>query len=150
MWLFKVCGMILLLGVCSAAGFLKSYSAKKRAEKLCGIARSLSDLAERLNISEDEIIPLLKQSFYDGLLIFDGDGVSLNENNLYPEDISILKEFLSELGLKDSESEYRRICGYARIIAERGKAAGEENESLCRLYKSCGFLSGLFLCIFFL
>jgi len=150
MWLFKICGMVLLLVVCSMAGFLKSYNVKKRAEKLCVIARSLSDLADRLSLSEEEIIPLLKQSFPKGLLIFEQNSFSPDNTHLNSEDISLLEELFSRLGLQDSGSEYRRICGYAKIIKERGDTAREENVGLCRLYKSCGFLSGLFLCIFFL
>lgn len=150
MWLFKGLGMILIMCVCSAAGLFKSYSAKHRAEKLCLIARSLNTLGERLNLKADEIIPLLKQSFPEGLLVFYDSGVGIDETYLNGGDTALLKEFFEGLGLNDCEGEYRRIIGYARIISDRSKAASEDNESLCRLYKSCGFLSGLFLCIFFL
>lgn len=150
MWLFKVCGMLLLLFVCSAAGFLKAFSAKRRAEKLCVIARSMSVLAERLNLQADEIIPLLKMCFPENLLIISGERVMVDQAYLNGQDTALLAEFFEGLGLNDCEGEYRRILGYAKIISERGNAVREENESLCRLYKSCGFLTGLFLCIFFL
>ena len=98
----------------------------------------------------DEIIPLLKGSFPENLLVISGEKVTVDESHLNGQDTALLKEFFGGLGFNDCEGEYRRITGYAKIISERGNAARQENESLCRLYKSCGFLTGLFLCIFFL
>lgn len=150
MWLFKLCGMVLIFAACSIWGFSRSAALKHRAEKLRAFGTAAAELAELIRGGLGEIKPLLIRTFKGDLLDFEQDRFFVNEAYYKKEDIALLKEFFENLGLSDAESEYRRITGYVRLINERSNAAFSECESLCKLYKSLGCMIGIFICIFLL
>jgi len=149
-WLLKVSGMLIIIITCSIAGLIKASTTQKRAEKLEKFALCTSALAERIHITEGELDFLLRQSFPEELIQVTEDKITLELSFLQDNDISVLEEFISGLGLGDPEGEYKRITAYSKIIKEHSNEAKASALSLCRMYKSCGFLVGLFLCIFFL
>ena len=150
MWLFKVSGMFLIFAVRTASGFLKSSALKKRAEKLLSFSRSAAELGERIRSGGGEIKELLTVCFSEGLLKFGGDGYSVDDSFLKQEDTALIEEFFGVLGMSDAYAEYERTLAYSELIKARQELADAEYRQQSRLYRSLGFLSGIFICIFFL
>ena len=146
----KAFGLITVFSVCTALGFLKSSMIKKRADKQSDFSRGAMALAERIRLCQGEIGELLNQCFSGELIEITISGYYANESNLRQEDISLLNEFLSNLGMGDIASEYERTSAYCDLIKIKHTEALEECKKLCRLYKSLGALFGIFICIFFM
>ena len=150
MWLFKICGLILITIVCTALGLLKAGAVKKRYQKILYFSRCLRELAEKIRVNSGEIADLLRQNFSADLLIFEGDIADINPEFLQKEDCSLLKECLQGIGMGDITAEYSRISAYCEIIKQHGEDLQTSGAELIKLYKSAGFLCGIFICIFFL
>ncbi len=150
MLLIKVFGLITVFSVCTAAGFIKSASINKRANKLSDFYRSICSLAERIRISSDEILRLIEICFDKSLCSISENRIIVDESYLSADDIRLLTELFSGLGMGDSISEYNRINSYLRLIKIQCEKAGSDTAQLCKLYKSLGALGGIFICIFLL
>lgn len=150
MWLFKASGMFLIFAVCTALGFLKAATLKKRAEKLLGFSRSVAELGERIRSGGGEIKGLLAVCFSDGMLNIKEDGLSVDGSFLKKEDTALIEEFFGALGMNDIHSEYERTLAYSELIKARYAEADAEYREQSKLYRSIGLLSGIFICIFFL
>ena len=96
-----------------------------------------------------EISELTAQCFHKELLEIK-DGISINQSYLTAEDITLLREFFSDSGMGDIDSEYERTLAYAQLIKLQYDTARDDCSKLCRLYKSLGALFGIFICIFLL
>lgn len=147
---FKILGLIAIFSVCTIWGFIKSSDIKKRADKLLDFNRGIAQLAEKLRLGSGEISLLLSQCFCEKLIIPESNGFYIVETYLKKEDISLLREFFENLGMGDSSGEYDRAVAYANLIKEQYDIASKDSAELCKLYKSLGVLSGIFICIFFL
>jgi len=97
-----------------------------------------------------EITELLKISFKEGLITYEESRFFVNNDYLKTEDIEPINEFLAKLGMGDTDSEYERIKAYKAIIELQHKAAESDCLNLCKLYKTLGVLTGVFICIFLL
>ena len=148
--LFKIIGLICIFSSCSALGFLKSTLLKKRKEKLSSISRSVSRLAEYIRGNGGEINLLAGRCFSPKDITVKNGVLILDESFLEKEDISLIKEFLSDFGLKDSEGEYQRTKLYAELIESQRKISAEKFARLSRLYNTVGVLFGMVVCIFFI
>lgn len=150
MWLFKICGMALIISACGFWGIQKSAAVKKRYEKILSFSHSLRELAERIRANSGEILPLLRLTFSPELIIFSGDNYSINPEFLKKEDCALLKKSLCDIGLCDITGEYNRILSYSEIIRQLGERLQTNGAELCKLYNNTGFMLGVFICIFFL
>ena len=148
--LFKIAGLAVIFAVCTFTGFLKSANIKRRSQKLGCLYRSVSLFGERVKSDGSEISRILPQSFNNNLVYINNGEIGFNTDYLLPEDIALISEFLSDLGLRDKDSEYERICLFAKLIGKQKNEAEERAQSLCKLYNTVGILSGLFICIFFI
>ena len=150
MSVLKVLGLFTIFGVSSIWGFLKSSFLKKRADKLIDFLKGLDFLSERIRIGACEIEELLKISFKEDLIVYKESGFSIDADYLKNEDISLISEFLSEIGMGDINSECERIKSYKTIIELQYSTAQNDCLNLCKLYKTLGVLIGVFICIFLL
>ncbi len=139
--LFKAVGLIVILCTCTAAGFLKAVSLKNRLEGLKTIKNGLSKLKERLRLHGGD-----KQRLINACFSSPPETLS----DLKKSDKALWCEFLSDFGKGDTQQECDRCKAYIALFEGLiTTAAGEYNEQQ-KLYKSLGFLSGVFICIFFL
>jgi len=146
--LVRFMGLGLLFFSCAAAGYVKSALLKKRAAKLEGIYRSVTQLAAYILAERGELDRLIELCF-DERDVHAENGIPILENAyLEKEDISLLNEFLLNLGTKDIKSEYERTVMYASLLEKQYFAAEERCKTLCRLYNAAGILCGAFVCIF--
>jgi hypothetical protein len=140
-WLFKLSGFTLIILTTYIAGYLKSNSLNLRRKKLIAIKSAINDLKQRIRLSHTEIDKLISVSFKDILDIY---------SNLEKRDIEIIKDFFNDIGMSDSKAEYERCEVYISLLNTQIAEAEKNYTDLSKLYKSIGFLSGIFICIFFL
>ncbi len=139
--LFKFLGLICLLLCCTAFGFLKANSLKCRLDALQKIKNGLLSLKERLRLHSGDKERLINTCFPNINKLMQ----SLNE-----DDKRLWNEFFSQLGSSDTQNEYERCLAFITLFDNKITAlAGDVGEQQ-RLYKSLGFFSGVFLCIFFI
>ena len=148
-WLFKLFGSVTVILATGTAGYMKSYELRRRARKLAALCRGLTVLKERIRMGGGEIERLVTESFENGLITADG-GFSVDGRWLDKKDIDLLYEYLTDIGMTDTESEYNRTEGYIKLLAKNREEAEERCGELCRIYNAAGLLGGIFICIFFL
>lgn len=138
--LFKLSGFILVILTTTAIGFLKSNTLNIRYKKLCNLKGAICDLKQRIRMGCGEIDKLVSISFKDST-----DYYGLEKN-----DIKLIETFFEEIGMMDTESECERCDIYISLLDTQIISAQKNCHELGKLYKSVGFMSGLFFCIFFL
>lgn len=139
--LFKLLGFLLIISVSTCLGFLKSNSLNLRRKKLCAIKNGITDLKQHIRLSNTEIDNLINVCF---------NNVPDRYSNLQNSDIEIIEGFFKDLGMSDSKSEIDRCELYIGLLDNQINEAENNYIELSRLYKSIGFLGGIFICIFFL
>ena len=137
--LFKWLGLLTLLFVCTAIGFLKAYSLKGRFDELLLIRNGILKLKERIRLHFGDKTRLIKDCF----------PIYIDEfKNLNAGDKALFEEFLSNLGKGDTQEEIERCAAYISLFADKLQDAKNEYDEQQKLYKTLGFLSGIFICIF--
>ena len=139
--LFKLSGFTLIVLTTTAIGFLKSNSLNMRYKKLCNLKSAVTDLKQRIRLSHGEIDKLIAVSFKNIPDLY---------SNLEKSDISITENFFKDIGMLDTDSECERCDLYISLLDTQIINAQKNYHELGKLYKSIGFMSGLFFCIFFL
>lgn len=139
--LFKIAGLIIILTTCTAIGFLKAISLKKRCKRLTEIINGFLKLKEKLRLRAGDKKRLLCECF--------GNQHNLTEG-LKKEDITLFNDFLNTFGSGDTHSELQRCEAFIGLFDIKIDEATAELNSQAQLYKGLGFLCGVFICIFFL
>ena len=139
--LFKIIGLGFLLLCCTAFGFLKANSLKCRLDSLQKIKNGLLTLKERLRLHSGDKSKLINGCFGD---------INKLLKNLSNDDKKLWNEFLTQFGASDTKSEYERCLAFITLFGNKITDLSCEIGEQQRLYKSLGFFSGVFLCIFFL
>lgn len=137
--LFKVTGFLLIIFTTSAIGFIKSEELNLRYKKLCSVEQGIHSLKERIRLQGGEIDRLIHLSFQD---------YPINYSYLEKDDCEIIKDFFKNIGMSDTEAEYKRCELYINMIKGKADEALKKHRELSRLYKSMGVMSGIFICIF--
>lgn len=146
----KAIGFILIVSSSTLIGALKSYQLKLRLTRLNEIYRSVFDLKERIRLNGGEIYRLIIESFGEGAVDFKDNGFKINRSGLCQQDINIIDEFLSNIGMSDVKAECDRTELYMTLILKQCDIAEKKCVELCKLYNTTGFLCGIFICIFLL
>lgn len=139
--LFKILGFILIIATTFSIGFLKSSELGIRYKKLQSIQKGIGELKERIRMGGGEIDRLLASSFHQ---------YPIDYCSLEKDDIEILNDFFSNVGLSDTKSEYERCEVYINLLKDKIEEANAKYRETARLYKSIGLLGGIFICIFLL
>ncbi|MBQ8649444.1 MAG: hypothetical protein IJ470_05190 [Clostridia bacterium] len=145
--ILKIIGIILILAVSTLAGFLKAYCLKERETALNEVCISLKELKERIRLERSKLDRLLKICFGDCLCI-SGKEPIIKKDGLEDQDKELLYEYLSLAGMSDAAAECERLELYIHLFEEKCIKATEKRSRLSKLYRSSGFLIGLFICIF--
>ena len=140
-WLFKLSGFALIIIATYITGSLKSNSLNLRRKKLIAIKNAINNLKQRIRLSNTEIDKLIAVSF---------ESIPDIYKDLETRDCEIIADFFKDLGMSDSKAEYERCEVYIQLLTTQITEAEKNYTELSRLYKSIGFLSGIFICIFFL
>lgn len=139
--LFKVLGLLSLVVSGTALGFYKSYLLFQRQKQLLEICNGLERLALLITSSVKDLDVLFKESF---------KGEKIDTFGLLKSDKEILENLISSIGISNRKREYNNVILCKNLLEKQFLEAKEEHNSLSKLYRSLGFLGGLFLCIFFI
>lgn len=150
MFLFKILGLLILLLCCCAVGFIKSEQLILRRNKLDSFCKGFAILKERIRCGEGEIVTLILKSFEKNLFSLNDNTLKVNKSYLQNLEIILIEEYLEVAGMSDPSSEFEKCKMYNNLLNEQYKKANEECTTLCKLYKTLGFLGGIFICVLFL
>ena len=139
--LFKVLGLLSLVVSGTALGFYKSYLLFQRQKQLLEICNGLERLALLITSSVKDLDVLFKESF---------KSEKIDTFGLLNSDKEILENLILTLGISNRKREYDNVILCKNLLEKQFLEAKEEHNSLSKLYRSLGFLGGLFLCIFFI
>ena len=134
--LFKTLGLLMILIVCTALGFLKALSLKTRLSGLNEIKNGLFLLKERLRLHCGNKKQLLNLCF------------NKNTDYLKGDDLALWNDFLNGFGMNDTKTEFNRCESYITLFDNKIKDAEKTFNEQQKLYKCLGFLCGVFICIF--
>ena len=150
MLLIKMIGLSLLFICCCSIGFLRASALSKRAHRLSQYMKGTGELAQRIRSEATELKRLLHICYPKELIQFEDNNVLILNEYLLKEDISLLEEFFSGLGIRESTAEYERCILYKELIDNRRCDAEKSARELSKLYNTLGVLGGLFIVLFFL
>ena len=139
--LFKLSGFGLILLTSCISWFLKSESLNLRLKKLVSLKTAITDLKQRIRLTDTEIDKLISVSFKNVKNIY---------ANLEKSDAEIVENFFNDIGMSDTEAEVNRCDLYISLLDDRITDAEKKYRELSKLYKSIGFWGGAFVCIFFM
>lgn len=143
--LVKTVGLVMIISASTLLGFLKARELINREKTLFKIYLCLTDLRERIRLDGGELNRLLRQSFA-GTDFTEGGIPKIK--GLSADDIKLLEEYIQSAGMADTLAECDRAQLYAEIFLKRREAAKNQADRLCRLYRTLGFMCGIFICIF--
>ena len=110
-----------------------------RQKRLLVICNGLDKLALLITSSVKDLDVLLRESFKGG---------NIDTFGLLKSDKEILDNLISTLGISNRKREYDYVILCKKLLEKQFSQAKEDYNSLSKLYRSLGFLGGLFLCIF--
>lgn len=135
----KFLGLLSLVISATAMGFYKSYLLGLRKRKLLDICNGLDKLARLIVSSVKDLDILLKECFKGG---------EIDTFGLLNSDKEILENLIFTIGISNRKREYDNVILCKKLLEKQYADAKEEYESLSKLYRSLGFLGGVFVCIF--
>ena len=145
LWL-KGIGVISLLITGSLIGLRFSQNLEMRKIKLNKFYIFTNELWGGIKRGE-EIDSILQNSTAKNLIYKDGVNIKPEPVGLKVDDIKILTEFFSVLGMGDTESQISRCQVFSELIQKQLNLAEQEVKEKSKLYSALGFFSGLFLVI---
>lgn len=148
MLLLKLGGLFLIFATSALLGVCKAIALKKRGDVLQSICFSLYKLAEFVRNGTGELQEILERSFQEEILTFKGGKPVIICSYLEKDDVQLAENFFGEIGMTDSESEYKRIFLYKTLFEQKAQEAVQRAQTLSKLYTSLGILIGLSICIF--
>lgn len=137
-WLFKLFGSLMVIAASFAAGYMKSYELRQRGRRLTELCRGLSSLKERMRMGCGEIERLVTESFDSGLIKADG-GFSVDGRWLDKKDVSLIHEYLTDIGMTDSDSEYNRTELYIKLLSKTAMRRRKNVRSFAAFIMRRGF-----------
>ena len=138
--IFKLLGLLLIIFVSAAIGFIKSSQLHLRCKKLNMFKKSILEFKERLRLSYGELDRIKGKCFK----------TPIDYSGLYSSDCEIIESMFREIASLDRESAYNRCLLAAELLNKQIDDAESQYKELGKLYKSIGVLGGIFICILFL
>lgn len=145
LWL-KGVGAVSLLLTGMLVGFRFSRQLEVRKRKLNRFYLFSRELLGGIKTGE-EIDSILESSTAKNLIYQDGINIKPDPAGLKNDDVKVLTEFLSLLGMGDTESQILRCETYSELIKKRLQNAENEVKEKAKLYSTLGFFSGLVIVI---
>lgn len=140
--MLKILGILLLVLGCAAFGFLKANKLRLRQKRLSAIHTFILETAERIKIGEEmeKIIETLGAS---AGIYKKGYSIYISEEGLSALDISLANEFISSLGMGNTEYELKRCENYSLLFRKSLDIAETENKEKASVYRKLGIFTGL-------
>ena len=135
--MIKILGFLIIFLSSVLLGFLKAYSCEMRIKNLEKTVKELKIFSQKVKLGESEFEKILSEN--------------LKENyykNFEKKERKILSELFENFGTREKNLEYERILIYIERLENVFLETKEKTAPLLKLYKTLGFLVGLFICIF--
>ncbi len=147
--MLKVTGILLLMSVCTVFGFYKANRLRIRQKRLSAIYTFINEAAQRIRIGEEmeKIIETLGAS---AGVYKDGYNICLLEEGLSSSDISLANEFVSMLGMGDTEYELKRCENYSHLLKKTLTTVEAETKEKASVYRKLGIFAALLIGIVFI
>ncbi len=145
MWELKLLGCIIVIGTLGAVGIKAAEKLKARVKILLELIGAIDRIAQYIKLENEDIESILSRTLPKGIT-FDAEGV-IAENRIAVsgEDISLLNEFLGQLGMGDKVSETVKCSSYKQLFIKQREEAERDVEEKYRLYSTIGFICGIIL-----
>ena len=140
--MLKITGILLLMAVCTVFGFYKANKILYRQKRLSAIYFFINEVAERIRIGE-EMEKIIETIGTTAGIYKNGYKICLLEDGLNATDISLANEFISGLGMGDTEYELKRCENYSHLLKKAIKAAETETKEKASVYRKLGIFTGL-------
>ncbi len=144
--MLKALGIVSVILACWGTGFYFGWRLKERRSRLSALKLFIGELSDRIRTGAqiEDIISSI------------GEAAGISYENLTPTfktyalldaDKKLLSEFLSGIGLGDTESQVERCRVYAELFAGQETVAAEQVKEKSGLYGKLGIFSGLFIAV---
>lgn len=144
---FKLFGISLIIVAATSLGFYKASCVCEEEKLLSQICSSLHSLREKIRLNYGEMNIIIPLCFSGEILNIKNSKVTINAK-MPSSEKQILLEYFSTAGMGDIESETTKADTYISLFEERLLEKRKKTKELCKLYRTVGFLCGLFLSIF--
>ena len=144
--MLKIIGAALIVAVGSGFGLRASERLRIRRNLLYKHYLFIGEAADLMRLGA-YITEIYKSQKAKELLSAEGYNATVISEGLNREDLRILVEFYTELGMGDLEAGLSRCKTYRTIVKTQLDAAENELHSKARLYSIFGVFSGLFIAI---
>ena len=144
-FVIKIFGFIFIVGATTLFGVTLTQALKQRLNALNWFLGATEEIAEKIRYSSAELPHIVRSVYgYDTYLSVDEPfRVTIKNAGLNKDDIKVLEEFFSTLGMGDGESQVKRCEVYKRQLLRRCEQADKEFSEKSRLYTRLGFLGGI-------
>lgn len=144
---FKLFGISLIIAAATSLGFYKASCVCEEEKLLSQICSSLHSLREKIRLNYGEMSVIVPLCFSNKILNIEKGEVNITAMVPFAER-QILSDYFSTAGMGDIESEIAKADTYINLFEERLLEKRKKTKELCKLYRTVGFLCGLFLSIF--
>ena len=147
--MFKWIGIITVFLSSAFFGFYKASALKFREKRLLCICVFIEDLAVRIRMGE-EMKSIISAIGKDAGFYLEGYEIKFSEDNLTKTDISLVRDFIKELGMGDIEAELKRCNTYKELFLREFKIAEVQMKEKGSLYGKLGIFCGMIIGIVFI
>lgn len=144
--MLKGIGIIIIIAVCTLAGFHFSEALRTRQKRLSQFCLLVGDLSDGIRTGK-ELTQILSSGDAGELVRLDGFEPSIKGDGLSKKDKAILEEFFSVLGMGDARSQITRCETYLELLKKQEENAEQQVKAKAALYGKLGFFAGLFIAV---
>ena len=149
--ILKIIGLILVFSVCTAYGFMKSSSLKKREKYLETLINCVEELRQSIRFNGASKEKLINKVFIcRNLLLINNKNIVFPENSCDDETQKILCDFLTSFGTEDIESELKRAELCKLSLERRYLNLQKTSFALAKIYRTMGLSVGAVICLLFI
>ena len=144
--MLKALGITAIILACWGTGAYFGWRLKERQKRLAALKLFIATLSDCIRTGKQ----------IESIILEIGSAAGIAYENLTPtfepyalleEDKKLLDEFLSGIGLGDTQSQIERCRVYSEFFARREKEACEQVKEKAMLYGKLGIFSGLFIAV---
>ncbi len=144
--MLKGLGLIIIVAVCTGIGFYMSSNLRERQKRLGAVCIFIEEISDRIRAGE-ELSRIIERYGAAAGIYVDGYGTRIARDGLNAQDISVLEEFFSNLGMGDTDSQLKRCEVYKELHKKQETTAREQVNAKSGLYGKLGFFMGLFVSV---
>ncbi len=140
--MLKTLGLILVATTLTGAGFLGAQRVKDRYERLKNICIFIREATDRIRMGK-ELFEIVDNCGQKAGIYTENHILKIDSKGLNTEDAELFENFVSQLGMGDTESQLKRCETYLFLMRKNENSAYDEAKTKTSLYGKLGFFAGL-------